>query len=161
MRDPSVTGPRATMPDTSRDASAQATASDAQVVVEAFIHALEQLDIDRAMTLAHSEIVYQNVPFPPARGIRATERTLRAMLRFGTGFQARMLNIAAQNDVVLTERIDVLEAGRFRMHFWVCGTFELQDGKVVLWRDRFDFLDTTIGFIRALVGIAIPALNRR
>jgi limonene-1,2-epoxide hydrolase len=83
------------------------------------------------------------------------------MARFGTGFEARMLNIASQGDVVLTERIDVLESGRFRAQFWVCGTFQVRDGQIVLWRDRFDFLDFAIATLRALVGIVIPALNRR
>lgn len=132
-----------------------------QAIVEAFLEALERLDIDAALELADEEIVYQNVPFPPARGIRATARTLNAMVRFGTGFEARMLNIASQGDVVLTERIDMLESGRFRARFWVCGTFQVRDGKVVLWRDRFDFLDVAIGILRALVGIVVPALNRR
>jgi limonene-1,2-epoxide hydrolase len=132
----------------------------AQPTVEAFIEALERLDIDGAMELADEGIVYQNVPFPPDRGIRATRRTLEWMARFGTGFQARMLNIASHGDVVLTERIDVLEAGRFRAQFWVCGTFQVRDGRIVLWRDRFDFLDLGIASLRGLAGIAFPGLNR-
>lgn len=140
---------------------AAATAQTPQAVVEAFLGALERLDIDAAMTLAHEDIEYQNVPLPPAHGARATERTLRSMLRFGTGFEARMLNIATEGDVVLTERIDVLEAGRFRMVFWVCGTFEVRDGRIVLWRDRFDFADTTMAVVRGLLGVVAPGLNRR
>ena len=142
-------------------ATTEAETHRAQATVEQFLGALERLDIDGALALADPEIVYQNVPFPPARGIRAFERQMRAMARVGTGFEARMLNIAASGDIVLTERIDMLEAGRFRVVLWVCGTFELRDGKVVLWRDRFDFLDFTVGIVRALVGIVLPALNRR
>jgi limonene-1,2-epoxide hydrolase len=149
----------AAVPET--DAASAARPTTAREVVEAFLGAFERLDMDGAMELAHPAITYQNVPFPVARGIRATRRTLKAMLWPVTGFEARMLNIAANDDVVLTERIDVLEIGRFKMHFWVCGTFQLRDGQVVLWRDRFDFLDTTIGIIRAIAGIVVPALNRR
>jgi limonene-1,2-epoxide hydrolase len=24
------------------------------------------------------------------------------------------------------------------MTFWACGTFEIRDGKIAVWRDRFD-----------------------
>ncbi len=141
-------------------APATATGS-AQDTVEAFLAALERLDIDAALELSDPEIVYQNVPFPPARGIAVFGRQMKTAARFGSGFEARILNIAADGDTVLTERIDVLEAGRLRSVFWVCGTFQVRDGKVVLWRDRFDFVDFTIGTLRALVGIVVPGLNRR
>jgi limonene-1,2-epoxide hydrolase len=126
-------------------------------VVEAFLQALERLDVDAAMALADPDIVYQNVPFPPARGVDRTGRLLKAMMRFGTGFEARILNIAADGAVVLTERIDVLARGRFEATFWVCGTFEVRDGKVTLWRDRFDFADFTVACVKGVV----RALRRR
>ncbi|MFG2001029.1 limonene-1,2-epoxide hydrolase family protein [Spirillospora sp. NPDC048911] len=107
--------------------------------VQDFLAALEDLDIDRALTYAAPEIVYQNVPLPPARGYQAVERTLRTMGRYGTGFEARIHNIAANGPVVLTERTDVLEAGAWRAEFWVCGTFKVEDEKIVLWRDYFDW----------------------
>ncbi|MGI5163409.1 limonene-1,2-epoxide hydrolase family protein [Spirillospora sp. CA-253888] len=104
-----------------------------------FLKALEDLDVDRALTYAAPEIVYQNVPLPPARGALAVERTLRTMARYGTGFEARIHNIAANGPTVLTERTDVLEAGPWKARFWVCGTFEVHDGKITLWRDYFDW----------------------
>ena len=52
-------------------APATATGS-AQDTVEAFLAALERLDIDAALELSDPEIVYQNVPFPPARGSRSS-----------------------------------------------------------------------------------------
>ena len=131
------------------------TGSPADTVRE-FLGALERLDVDAALQLLADDVVYQNVPFPPARGIRETGRQLRLMDRFATGFEARLHNIAADGSVVLTERTDVIEVGRFSMVFWVCGTFEVRDGRIVLWRDRFDFADmlaaTLRGAVRAVVG---------
>lgn len=130
-------------------------------VVEAFIAALERLDIDAALEYAAPEIVYQNVPFPPARGIRAFERQMRWMSRFGTGFEARMHNIADNGPIVLTERTDVLTAGRLSVSLWVCGTFEVRDGKIVLWRDRFDFADVLLGTARGVVRALISVVGAR
>jgi limonene-1,2-epoxide hydrolase len=125
-------------------------------VVRSFLGALERLDMDAAAALLHPDVVYQNVPLPAARGARQVEKQLRGLARYGSGFEARIHNIAADGAIVLTERTDVLELGRVRAEFWVCGTFEVRDGRVLLWRDYFDYANVVWAFVkgaaRALVG---------
>lgn len=120
-------------------------------VVQAFLGALERLDIDAAVDLLDRAVVYQNVPLPSARGIDAVEKQLRFMGRYGTGFEVVHHNIAANGAVVLTERTDILTVGPIDAAFWVCGTFEVRDGKITLWRDRFDFVDFTLAWLRGAV----------
>jgi limonene-1,2-epoxide hydrolase len=127
--------------------------------VTAFLAALEDLDIDRALTYADPGIVYQNVPLPPARGIKAFERQMRTMARYGTGFEARVHNIAANGDTVLTERTDALVIGSWRAEFWVCGTFEVHEGKITLWRDYFDWPTVIAAGAKGLVRSALTALG--
>lgn len=117
-------------------------------VVRDFLGALERLDIDAAVDLLAPDVVYQNVPFPPARGKRAVERQLGLLSRYGSGFEVSYDNVAADGAVVLTERTDVLVFGRIRAAFWVCGTFEVNDGRITLWRDRFDMVDFALSFVR-------------
>jgi limonene-1,2-epoxide hydrolase len=114
-------------------------ASDPKSVVGAFLAALERLDVNAALQLVSDDVVYQNVPLPAARGRAAVARQLRGMARYSTGFEARTHHIAADGPIVLTERTDVLRAGAWEAEFWVCGTFEVRDGRVVLWRDYFDW----------------------
>ncbi|MFB4314421.1 limonene-1,2-epoxide hydrolase family protein [Actinomadura sp. 21ATH] len=130
-------------------------------IVTGFLTALEDLDIDRALTYADPGIVYQNVPLPPARGIEAFERQMRAMARYGTGFEARVHNIAANGDIVLTERTDALVIGAWRAEFWVCGTFEVRDGKIVLWRDYFDWPTVIAAGAKGLIRAALGTASRR
>src|SRR5687768_8730858 len=104
-------------------------------VVEAFLRALEDLDVDAALALCHPDVTYQNVPLPPARGKAATEKQLRLLSRWCSGFQAINHNIAGNGDVVLTERTDIIEIGRFKPSFWVCGSFRVRDGLIVSWKD--------------------------
>lgn len=125
-------------------------------VVRDFLRALEQLDVDAAVALLDDDVVYRNVPFPPARGRAAVSTQLRWLGRWATGFEARLHNIAADGAVVLTERTDVLARGRFRAEFWVCGTFEVRDGKVVLWRDYFDFADLTWAMVKGALRALLP-----
>jgi len=126
-----------------------------------FLSALEDLDIDRALTYAAPGMVYQNVPLPPARGLPAVEKTLRAMGRYGTGFEARIHNIASNGPAVLTERTDVLEVNAWRAEFWVCGTFEVHDGRITLWRDYFDWTTFLAASAKGLGGVLLSALSPR
>ena len=62
---------------------------------------------------------------------------------------------------MLTERTDVIVWGGFRSQFWVCGRFDVHDGKITLWRDAFDFVDIVRGSIRGLIGLVAPGLAPR
>ncbi|TDD58890.1 limonene-1,2-epoxide hydrolase family protein, partial [Actinomadura rubrisoli] len=96
-----------------------------------------------------------------ARGLPAVEKTLRAMARYGTGFQARVHTIAENGPAVLTERTDVLEAGAWRAEFWVCGTFEVHDGHITLWRDYFDWTTVLTASAKGLLTAALSTLSPR
>jgi limonene-1,2-epoxide hydrolase len=117
-------------------------------IVRAFLADLEQLDIDAASEWLAEDVVYQNVPLPAARGKQAVERQLRALARFGSGFEARIHNVASDGPIVLTERTDVLGIGPVAASFWVCGTFEVRNGRIVVWRDYFDFATVLWAFVR-------------
>ena len=117
-------------------------------VVRDFLDALQRSDISAAMALLHPSISYQNVPFPPIVGLRKVEPLFRRSDRWKMGFEVVHHNIAANGPVVLTERTDVLIVGGVRGAFWVCGTFEVHDGLITVWRDRFDFVDFTLSFLR-------------
>ncbi|MCD2190763.1 limonene-1,2-epoxide hydrolase family protein [Actinomycetospora soli] len=132
-----------------RTATSPAT-SEAQVV-ETFLAALARLDVDAVGELLAPDVVYQNVSLPPARGREATLRVLGSMARPLTGFEIHTHRLAANGSTVLTERTDVAIAGRVRIAFWVCGTFEVHDGRITLWRDYFDWADVTRA---AVVGVA-------
>ncbi len=113
-------------------------------VVESFLEALKANDLALALSLMSDDVVYQNVPLPPDRGKAKVERTLRSFMRVASEFDVHMHNIAAHDGVVLTERTDFLRGALLDLEFWVCGTFEVRDGKIVLWRDRFDIAEFTL-----------------
>lgn len=142
------------------DTTGAVTGTAAEIeVVRSFLEALERFDIDAALDLTDPGIEYQNVPLPPARGRAAFERQMRGFERRITGFEARVHAIAANGGTVLTERTDVIEVGRLRAEFWVCGTFEVRGGKIVLWRDYFDYVDVTVAFARGAVRALAAAVR--
>jgi len=52
--------------------------------------------------------------------------------------QTKVLNIAGNGNVVLTERIDHFHRAAGVIDLPVMGTFEVRDGKIAAWRDYFD-----------------------
>ena len=137
----------------SPETAAPATAPD---TVRAFLAALERLDLAAAGELLDHDVVYENVSASRVRGRDATLRLLRGLFRPCTGFEATLHRMAATGAVVLTERTDAIVVGRLRIAFWVCGTFEVHDGRITLWRDYFDYADAVRG---VAVGVGHAALS--
>ena len=136
--------------------------TDPVEVVRAFLAALERLDVDAALELTSDEIVYQNVPLPPARGRTAFEQQIRFLERYCTGFEAEIHHIAADGpNTVLTERTDVLIRGDLRAGFWVDGTFEVVAGRITVWRDRFDWATVVVAVLAAVPRALLASLARR
>lgn len=129
-------------------------------VVEAFLDALQDLDVDRALGLCAEDVFYQNVSLPPARGKAAVEKQLRGMARLGAGFRIEVRNIAAKGPVVLTERVDTIVRGGFEMEFWVCGSFEVREGRISVWRDYFDWGNFMAAGVKGAGRVAWAALSR-
>ncbi|HEY8582209.1 MAG TPA: limonene-1,2-epoxide hydrolase family protein [Capillimicrobium sp.] len=130
-------------------------------IVRRFLLALEAGDLDTAMGLLADDAVWINVSLPAVRGRRAIDRACRlAMERLGVGFRVHLEHVAAEGDTVLTDRADAITRGRFEQRFWVYGRFVVRDGRIVVWRDAFDWGDLTVGLLRGLAGLAAPALNR-
>lgn len=129
--------------------------------VQAFFRALERSDVDAAIAMCSDDIVYQNVPFPADRGKAAVLRTLAGFGKVVDRFEVHVHNIASNGHVVLTERTDVLAKGRYEIAPWVCGTFEVHDGKITLWRDYFDLATITASTLTAVPRAIVRSLSGR
>jgi limonene-1,2-epoxide hydrolase len=131
-------------------------------VVERFLTALADDEIDAAVDLLAADVVYSNVSLPTVRGRERVRKLAQLTLgRAGAGFEVYNHAISAAGNSVLTERTDVLKMGRLRIQFWVCGRFDVENGEIVLWRDRFDWMNYTVATLRGLVGVFVPALRAK
>ena len=88
------------------------------------------------------DAVYHNIPQDPVTGRENIATTIASVLRPGPpGIESidfRLVNIAANGPVVLTERVDVFTLAGRSFELPVMGTFEISDGKISAWRDYFD-----------------------
>ena len=138
-----------------------ATSTPTDVVLQ-LLDALTGFDQEALETTLADDVAYTNVSLPTIHGRRAVGKALARFLPgLGATFEVMVLNIAAEGPVVLTERIDAINVGRLRLQFWVNGRFEVTDGKVTVWRDYFDYYDTTRAALRGLAGVVVPTLRPR
>jgi limonene-1,2-epoxide hydrolase len=88
------------------------------------------------------DAVYHNIPLAPVRGREAIAKTIATFIRPGPpgieGIEFRVINIAANGPVVMTERVDVFKLPDKSFEMRVMGIFEVIDGKISAWRDYFD-----------------------
>jgi limonene-1,2-epoxide hydrolase len=126
--------------------------------VEGFLHALQDSDLEAAEAALDENLVYENVGLPTIRGRARTIKLFRQM-EGRAGFEVKIHRIAADGAAVLTERTDALIVGPLRLQFWVCGVFEVHDGRITLWRDYFDFFDAFKAIVRGLAGLVLPSLR--
>ena len=124
-----------------------------------FLESMALRDTDVAVDLIADDIVYTNVSLPTLHGKAKTAKVVRSLNNPRYGFGVRLINVAADGNVVLTERIDELTLGPLRTQFWVCGRFEIRDGRIVVWRDYFDWFDILKAQVRGLLALAMPRLQ--
>jgi limonene-1,2-epoxide hydrolase len=111
--------------------------SQPEAVVRRFFDLLIGREAAAAAELLADDVEWRNTGFPTIRGGRRVGGMLRDMERRRISFSADLHHVAATGPVVLTERTDYLGTGRFAADFWVCGTFRVEDGRIVLWDDHF------------------------
>ncbi len=140
--------------------SGQTSTDDAANIrtVEVFLNALADDDLDTAGAALADDVVYQNVGLPTIHGRTATIGVFHRM-RGRARFEVKTHRSAADGSVVLTERSDALIIGPLRLQFWVCGVFEVHEGRITLWRDYFDFFDMFKATVRAVAATVFPSLR--
>src|SRR5690242_39964 len=94
------------------------------------------------------DAVYHNIPMAPVIGREAIAKNIGSFIRPGKAagpgivpvesIDFRIINIAANGPVVMTERVDVFKLPGKSFELPVMGTFEVKDGKISAWRDYFD-----------------------
>ncbi len=114
-----------------------------QQTVEAFIGHWNACNIEAMLALCSEDITYHNIPMEPIHGTMAMRAMVEGFLANISACDWQVHAIAANGNVVLTERTDgfTFKDGRHAA-IRVMGTFEIgADGRITAWRDYFDMLE--------------------
>lgn len=128
-------------------------------IVEAFLDHARALDLDAAAELLDDDCRYENVPFHVARGRQRILRDLGLFMRPVEAFEIDVRHIAVQGEAVLTERIDTFVVRGHRIAIPLMGVFVVRAGRIVEWRDYFDWSLTTGRILRGALGWPLRALR--
>lgn len=117
-------------------------------VVREFIKTWSTLDVDRIANFFTDDGVYHNMPVAPVAGRDRVRTFIAAFLKGWTATDWEILNIVESGEVVIAERIDRSKVDGKTVELPCCGVFEMEGGKIRVWRDYFDMATYT----RALAG---------
>jgi limonene-1,2-epoxide hydrolase len=113
--------------------------SDSARLVREFCALMAKRDAETLRSFFTDDAVYQNTGMPATSGIEAIIENLAGQFAmFPDSYAYEVINLAADGDVVLTERLDMIRTPTGVQGVPVMGTFVLTDGKIARWTDYWD-----------------------
>lgn len=116
----------------------KAAAQVVQEFVKRFVAAWPGGDAASVAELFSDTAIYHNGPLDPVHGRQAIEAVLTDFMAMGGNVTVDMVNLLADERVVMTERIDHFTIDDRRISLPVMGIFEIENDRIVAWRDYFD-----------------------
>lgn len=107
-------------------------------VVRAELAAWGRRDLDEIMSHFSADAIWDNVPIGVARGYDDIRKSVSGYLDHLSEMRMEVLNLVAEGDVVLTERVDHFVWDGKPIDARCMGAFEVSGDKITAWRDYFD-----------------------
>ena len=113
--------------------------ADAAQVVRDFCELMVKRDAEALRGFFTDDAVYQNCGMPGTYGVDDIVANLAGQFEmFPDSYEYVVKNLAADGDVVLTERVDMIRTPSGVQGVPVMGTFVLRGGKIARWHDYWD-----------------------
>jgi NAD(P)-dependent dehydrogenase (short-subunit alcohol dehydrogenase family) len=107
-------------------------------IIRDFIAAWSRLDPEELASYFCEDGAYHNMPTGPVKGRKNVEEMIRGFISSWTETEWEILHLLARGDVVIAERVDRTKAGDKGVDLPCTGVFEMEGGKIKVWRDYFD-----------------------
>ena len=114
------------------------TENENEDFIRQFIEAWSRLDPEELAGYFAKDGVYHNMPAGPISGRDNIQKFIHGFSGSWTETTWDLLNIASSGNLVFTERLDRTQAGDKSVDLPCLGVFELEGGKIKIWRDYFD-----------------------
>ncbi|MDG2061294.1 MAG: limonene-1,2-epoxide hydrolase family protein [SAR86 cluster bacterium] len=107
-------------------------------IIREFISSWSELNADKLADFFSKDGVYHNIPMEPVKGKENVRQFITGFIQPWTETTWDILSIASAGELVIVERLDRTQAGDKAVDLPCVGVFEMQDGKIKVWRDYFD-----------------------
>jgi limonene-1,2-epoxide hydrolase len=112
---------------------------NAASIVREFCDLMVKRDVESLRPLLADDAVYQNTGMEATSGVEAILANLGGQFSaFPDSYEYRMQNLTAAENVVLTERLDMIRTPTGVQGVPVMGAFVVHDGKITRWTDYWD-----------------------
>lgn len=119
---------------------------DNEQVVRAFIADWSQLDAEKLVDYFTDDGTYHNMMLDPVSGRENLLEFINGFLSNWNETHWELLHIVSQDELVMAERVDRTRIGDRSVALPCVGVFEMQGGKIKVWRDYFDMATYTNAF---------------
>ena len=117
--------------------------TDNETVVRNFIVAWSRLDVNEFVGFFTEDGIYHNMMAKPVSGHENLRAFIGRFLKGWTATEWNIINIVSRGNVVIAERLDRTRLGDKKVDLPCVGVFEMQNGKIKVWRDYFDLATYT------------------
>ena len=112
--------------------------ADNEGIIREFIGAWSRLDPAELSRFFTEDGVYHNMPTGPVRGRENVQNMIAGFIATWTETRWEIVHLVSSGDVVIAERLDRTKAGDKAVDLPCTGVFEMENGKIKIWRDYFD-----------------------
>jgi limonene-1,2-epoxide hydrolase len=130
-----------------RSSKGEPPTSTNEQVIRDFIASWSRLNVDEIVAYFAPEGVYHNMMNKPVVGHDNLRRFIGGFIKDWTKTDWDVFNLLGRGNIVVAERLDRTRVGEKNVDLPCCGVFEMQDGKIRVWRDYFDLATYTRAII--------------
>lgn len=107
-------------------------------IIRSFVDTWPSLDVEKIVSHFTEDGVYHNMMIDPVKGHDNLRNFVSAFLKDWSDVQWEILNLASSGNTIIAERVDRMKVGGKPVALPCCGVFEMENGKIKVWRDYFD-----------------------
>lgn len=132
------------------NAQGSSTMSENEKTVREFISQWSNLDAAELAAYFTEDGIYHNIPSSEIKGRENIERFITGFSRSWESTDWEIISLLADGDVVMVERLDKTVVAGSPVNLPCFGYFQLENGKIKIWRDYFDLATYTSALTAAL-----------
>ncbi len=131
-------------------AQASQEMSDNENIIREFVRAWSNLDAAELASYFTDDGIYHNIPSTAVQGRDNIQQFIAGFIRPWESTNWEIVSLLAEGNVVMVERLDKTVVAGTPINLPCFGYFELENGKIKVWRDYFDLATYTNGIAKAM-----------
>ena len=124
--------------------------SDNEKLIRDFVQAWSNLDAAELASYFSEDGIYHNMPSTAVQGRDNIQQFIAGFIRPWESTEWEIVSLLADGDIVMVEREDKTVVAGTPINLPCFGYFEIENGKIKVWRDYFDLATYTNAIAKAL-----------